>query len=85
MIIIMGYECVWGLSGGGINRRREGAKERVLRGEADQSTLHVYEDGIMKPTKHCLKKKGRKNIMGVNLFKVCCTYVYYHNEMPSYY
>jgi hypothetical protein len=42
----------------------------------------------MKPTKHCLKKAGRRrgngNIMdGMNLFKPPCTHVWnYSNEIP---
>jgi hypothetical protein len=43
-------------------------KDRVLRGEEDQSMFHIYvytdahmyEDTIMKPIKYCLKKKGRR-------------------------
>jgi hypothetical protein len=30
----------------------------VLEGEEDQSNIHMNEDSIMKPTKHCLKKGG---------------------------
>jgi hypothetical protein len=49
----------------------------------------AYKDSIMKPTKHCLKKRGRKedrNILVRNLFKACWAHVWsYHNELPSYY
>jgi hypothetical protein len=34
-------------------------KERVLADEHDQSTLYIYEDSVMKPTKYCLKREIR--------------------------
>jgi hypothetical protein len=56
-------------------------KERLLRGEEDGSThyIYTYENSIMKPTKHCLKKREEEeengNIMErVNLFKVHSTF-----------
>jgi hypothetical protein len=42
-------------------------KEMILRGKKDQNMLHIYiRRHIMKPTKHCLKKRveGRER-MGI--------------------
>jgi hypothetical protein len=41
-----------------------GGKERILRTEEDCGTLNIYtyKDSIMKPTKHCLKKGGGRNV-----------------------
>jgi hypothetical protein len=64
-----------------------GAKERILRGEEDQNTLHIYVQRLCNKTHQILKRREGKengNIMeGVNLFKVHCKYVWnYHNEPP---
>jgi hypothetical protein len=29
--------------------------------------IYVYEESIMKPTKHCLKKQGKKGVRGVGI------------------
>jgi hypothetical protein len=48
-----------GSQGGGRER------EWVLGGaEAQSSLLHLYEDSIMKGTKHCLEKEGRERGQG---------------------
>jgi hypothetical protein len=51
---------VKGILFGGTSRR-EGRKEKVLRGEYDKSTYFIYGNSIMKPTKKCLKRKGEKD------------------------
>jgi hypothetical protein len=47
--------------------------------------MSVYEDSIMKPTKHCLKRgEGMENgniMEGVSMSKVHCMYEWnYYNE-----
>jgi hypothetical protein len=46
---------------------REGGKEMTLRCERmEVHYIYTYEDSIMKPTKHCLKRKGiRERGMGI--------------------
>jgi hypothetical protein len=49
----------------GVNQWEDGGKKSILRGEEDWDVLHIYiyEDSIMKTSKHCLKKWGRSGIM----------------------
>jgi hypothetical protein len=66
-----------GLSWGKNRQEGERGKERIMRGEEDECTLHmcvyihmyiyvyIYEDSIMKPTKHCLKESGGRKRMGI--------------------
>jgi hypothetical protein len=56
------------------HQEEEGEKERLLRMKRkDVEYICKYEDSIVKPTKHCLKRGGGGYIMkGVNLFKVRC-------------
>jgi hypothetical protein len=52
--------------------------------------IYTYEDSIMKPIEHCLKKQGeargkKEYNGGVNLFKVHRMHVWnYHSELPMY-
>jgi hypothetical protein len=58
------------VSGGG------GYRGQMRRFEVHIYYMYIYEDGIMKPTKYCLRK-GRKvwgYIDGMNLSKVNCIY-----------
>jgi hypothetical protein len=63
---------------GGIRRKRGGREERLRRGEEGRNTLHnTYEDGVMKPANHHLKKAGggmgNENVTTeATLFKVHC-------------
>jgi hypothetical protein len=45
--------------------------------------IYTYEDGAMKPTKHCEKGEKGNIIEGVNFFKVHYVHVWnHHNEIP---
>jgi hypothetical protein len=33
-------------------------KRKGVRGEYDQSTLHIYENSTVKPTENCSKEQG---------------------------
>jgi hypothetical protein len=64
VMIIMGHECVWGLSGGGL-MGEEGERKRNLGvKKMEVHRIYTYEDSIMKLTKHCLKERGRERWNG---------------------
>jgi hypothetical protein len=62
-----------------------GVRERVLRmKKMEVHYTYTYEDNIMKPTKHSLKKRlkgeGNGNIMEwMSIFKVCCARIWNHH------
>jgi hypothetical protein len=60
-------------------------KQRLKRIEVHY--IYMYEDSIIKPTKHCLKSREREKRYGsnrwMNLFKVHVAHEWsYHNEIP---
>jgi hypothetical protein len=60
MMMIMRHECMWGLYGGSMGEA--GRKERIHGGtkRMEVGCIYTYEDSIMDPTKHCLRKGRRR-------------------------
>jgi hypothetical protein len=58
-MIIMGHEyervMVWGING-------RGAKQSILSIHYMYAYIFIYEDSIMKPTKHCFKRREKMEI-----------------------